>query len=66
MRQRRPDTDPAALVPTNWADARRMIEEYVNAGLTKFVVRPAAVSAAPNAFDEFLEHFVADLMPLQN
>ena len=66
VRQRRPDTDPAALVPTSWADARRMIEEYVNAGLTKFVVRPAAVSPDPNAFDEFLEHFVADLMPLQN
>jgi hypothetical protein len=43
-----------------------MIEEYVNAGLTKFVVRPAAVSPAPHAFDEFLEHFVSDLMPLQN
>jgi probable F420-dependent oxidoreductase len=66
VRQRRPDADPTALVPTSWADARRMIEKYVNAGLTKFVVRPAAVSPAPDAFDEFLEHFVSDLMPLQN
>jgi probable F420-dependent oxidoreductase len=66
IRQRRPDTDPAALVPTSWDDARRMIEEYVNAGLTKFVVRPAVASPDPNAFDDFLEHFVSDLMPLQN
>jgi probable F420-dependent oxidoreductase len=66
VRQRRPDADPAALVPTSWADARRMIEEYVEAGLTKFVVRPAAVSPAPDGFDEFLGHFVSDLMPLQN
>jgi probable F420-dependent oxidoreductase len=66
VRQRRPDTDPAALVPTSWASARRMIEEYVNAGLTKFVVRPAAVSPAPDAFDQFLEPFVSELMPLQN
>lgn len=66
VRQRRPDTDPAALVPTDWPGARRMIGEYVNAGLTKFVVRPAAVSPATDAFDEFLEHFVSELMPLQN
>lgn len=64
--QRRPGTDPVALVPTSWADARRMIEEYVDAGLTKFVVRPAEVSPAAGAFDEFLDHFVSDLMPLQN
>ena len=66
VRQRRPGTDPAALVPTSWADARRMIEDYVDAGLTKFVVRPAAVSPGPDGFDEFLDHFVSDLMPLQN
>jgi probable F420-dependent oxidoreductase len=60
--QRRPGTDPAALIAQGWPGARRMIEEYVAAGLSKFVIRPAA--AAPLA-GEFLDHFVSDLMPMQ-
>jgi probable F420-dependent oxidoreductase len=61
-RERRPDADPASLVATSWPDARRMIEEYVAAGLTKFVIRPAA---AVTSFGDFLERFAAELMPLQ-
>jgi probable F420-dependent oxidoreductase len=61
-RQRRPDADPASLVATSWPAARRMIEEYVAAGLTKFVIRPAA---ADTPFGDFLERFAAELMPLQ-
>lgn len=60
--ERRPDADPASLVATSWPDARRMIEEYVAAGLTKFVIRPAA---AVTSFGDFLERFAAELMPLQ-
>jgi probable F420-dependent oxidoreductase len=66
VRQRRPDTDPAALVADGWADARRMLEEYVDAGLSKFVVRPASVSTAPGALEDFLGRFAGELMPLQN
>lgn len=66
VRQRRPEADPAALIATSWADARRMIEEYVNAGLSKFVVRPATVSAAPSGLDDFLDHFATEMLPLQN
>ena len=61
-RERRPDADPASLVATSWPDARRMIEEYVAAGLTKFVIRPAA---AVTSFGDFLERFAAEMMPLQ-
>jgi probable F420-dependent oxidoreductase len=60
--ERRPDADPARLVAATWADARRMIEEYVTAGLTKFVVRPAS---ADTSFGPFLERYAAELMPLQ-
>ncbi len=60
--ERRPDADPASLVAASWADARRMIDEYVTAGLTKFVVRPAA---AGTSFANFLERYAAELMPLQ-
>jgi probable F420-dependent oxidoreductase len=60
--RRRPDADPAALVARGWDGARRMIEEYVRAGLSKFVVRPAS----PGPFGPFLDGFVRELLPLQN
>ena len=62
-RQRRPDTDPAALVASGWADARRKIAEYVAAGLTKFVVRPGVAAADP---EKFTAEFAREMMPLQN
>ncbi len=39
---RRPDIDPGALVPTAEQGLRSLIRGYVDAGLSKFVVRPAA------------------------
>jgi probable F420-dependent oxidoreductase len=62
-RQRRPDTDPAALVADGWADARRKIEDYVLAGLTKFVVRPGT---APDDPRRFADEFAREMLPLQN
>jgi probable F420-dependent oxidoreductase len=61
--QRRPGSDPAALVPVGWAAARHMIEQYVVAGISKFVVRPAV---PPASLDEFLDSFTRELMPLQS
>ena len=61
--RRRPDTDPELLVAAGWPGARRMIEQYVEAGLSKFVVRPAD---RPESFGSFLDGFVRELMPLQN
>jgi probable F420-dependent oxidoreductase len=60
--QRRPDADPASLVATSWPDARRMIGEYVAAGLTKFVIRPADPRSSLRGF---LDRFAAEMMPLQ-
>ncbi|MGE5291471.1 MAG: TIGR03854 family LLM class F420-dependent oxidoreductase [Micromonosporaceae bacterium] len=61
VHRRRPGTDPASLVATSWPGARQMIEKYVAAGLSKFVVRPAV----PAPFGPFLEDFVREMMPLQ-
>jgi probable F420-dependent oxidoreductase len=61
-RQRRPGTDPAALIATGWAQARGMIERYIAAGITKFVIRPATPAAA---FGPFLAGFCRELLPLQ-
>jgi hypothetical protein len=39
-----------------------VIEQYVEAGLSKFVVRPAA---RPASFGSLADGFVRELMPLQ-
>jgi probable F420-dependent oxidoreductase len=62
IHQRRPGSDPAALVPVGWEAARRTIEQYVAAGISKFVVRPAA---PPSSLSAFLSNFARELMPLQ-
>jgi probable F420-dependent oxidoreductase len=62
IRQRRPGSDPAALVPASWAAAKQMIEQYILAGISKFVIRPAA---PPASLDDFLTDFARELMPLQ-
>ena len=61
VRRRRPEADPETLVAAGWDGARRMISQYVEAGLSKFVVRPVAA----DGFEEFLAGFVRELMPLQ-
>jgi probable F420-dependent oxidoreductase len=69
IRRRRPDADLASLVPVGWDGARRLIEQYVEAGLSKFVVRPAAAPAAetgPGSFAPFIDAFLRELVPLQN
>jgi probable F420-dependent oxidoreductase len=78
IRQRRPDTDPASLVAVSWPDARRMVEEYIAAGISKFVIRPAAATRAmPDASSRgmpgaaalpagsFADDVARELMPLQ-
>src|SRR5580692_678169 len=62
IRRRRPDADPASLVADGWAGAREMISALVEAGLSKFVIRPAAQGAA---IEDFIAGFTRELMPLQ-
>lgn len=62
IRRRRPDLDPAELVAGNWPQLHRQLDDYIDAGLTKFVIRPAGgVSSTA-----FLESFVEELLPRQN
>jgi probable F420-dependent oxidoreductase len=61
--QRRPGVDPAKLAASSWPDARRMIEEYTAAGLSKFVIRPAGPH---DDLGRFLDAFATELMPLEN
>jgi len=64
VHRRRPGADPETLVAAGWDGARRMISQYVEAGLSKFVVRPVAANSG-NGFEEFVAGFVRELMPLQ-
>jgi probable F420-dependent oxidoreductase len=63
--RRRPGTDPAALIPLGWLALRDMIGEYVAAGLSKFVVRPAALAPGEGPLTEFISEFVTQMTPLQ-
>lgn len=51
IRRRRPDVDPTELAAGGWDALHRSIDAYVEAGLTKFVIRPAG-AADPTAFVE--------------
>jgi probable F420-dependent oxidoreductase len=59
----RPDLDAAGLVPHGWGEARDLVRRYVDAGLTKFVVRPAGPLAG---WAGFLDRFVSELRPLED
>ncbi|SHL24194.1 probable F420-dependent oxidoreductase, MSMEG_3544 family [Pseudonocardia thermophila] len=61
--RRRSDIDPAALVARDWAHARELVRQYVAAGLTKFVVRPAA--PVPS-WAGFLDAFAGELAGLED
>ena len=58
---RRSDVPIDSLIPVGWDAARKLIERYVQAGLSKFVVRSAATTPS----GDFLSGFIAELVPLQ-
>jgi probable F420-dependent oxidoreductase len=65
LAQRRPDLDPAELVPTSWDALIDLIKRFVDIGTTKFVVLPVA---EPRPIDEWETHLAdaADaLLPLE-
>ncbi|ALG07083.1 TIGR03854 family LLM class F420-dependent oxidoreductase [Kibdelosporangium phytohabitans] len=61
-RSRQPNIDPAEVVPGSWEAAQDLIERYIEAGLTKFVIRPAG---EVRTIRPFLDDFAAKLKPLE-
>jgi probable F420-dependent oxidoreductase len=62
LKARRPDADAAALVPVGPDGLRRLLAAHVDAGVSKFVVRPVG----PGAGDAgMLEDLAAIVLPLQ-
>lgn len=60
--RRRPDVDPTLLVAQGWAGARAQVRRFVEAGITKFVVRPASPVAG---WPAFLDAFADELAGLE-
>jgi probable F420-dependent oxidoreductase len=62
VKRRRPDVNPADLVAADWPQLHRQLDAYLAAGLTKFVIRPALQAN----IGDFIDRFVAELIPRQN
>nr|WP_221458877.1 TIGR03854 family LLM class F420-dependent oxidoreductase [Amycolatopsis jiangsuensis] len=60
--RRSPGVPVTDVVATSWAEARRLLEQHIDAGLSKFVLRPVGTGG----YAEFLDGFRRELMPLQN
>lgn len=60
---RRPDADPASLIPTTWSQVRGVIDQFVAEGMSKFVLRPAGPVAH---WDDELAEVAAEMLPLQS
>ena len=61
-RRRRPDLDPGELIAADWDRLQRQLDGYLEAGLTKFVVRPAGGTP----IEEFIDRFVDELAGREN
>jgi hypothetical protein len=58
---RRADADPLALVPVGERGLRSFVHGYIEAGLSKFVVRPAATVESWTDEAEWLTNAILDL-----
>lgn len=65
LARRRPDVDPAAIVPEGLSGLRRTIDAMLDAGASKFVVLPLAEPTTAAAWDEELGALRAEILPLQ-
>jgi probable F420-dependent oxidoreductase len=61
IRQRRVDAPLDSLIPQGWEAAQALIGRYIEAGVSKFVIRPAGADTPP----QFLTGFIDELVPLQ-
>jgi probable F420-dependent oxidoreductase len=62
VRRRRPDVEPDELIAVGWDQLHRQLDAYLDAGLTKFVIRPAGQAS----IDDFIDRFVTELIGRQN
>jgi probable F420-dependent oxidoreductase len=63
--RRRPDLDPADMIPVGLPAVRVMIEKMVAAGASKFVLLPLSEPSA-DGWSAELERIAVELLPLEN
>lgn len=63
--KRRPDLDPAELVPTSWNSLQQLISRFVDVGTTKFVVLPIDEPTTVEAWQSHLTEAADALLPLE-
>jgi probable F420-dependent oxidoreductase len=61
LRARRPDIDPLALLPVGAPALRELIQRHVDAGLSKFVVRPSGAVTSWQDEVDWLSDAILDL-----
>ena len=66
LARRRPDLDPADVIPVGWNALRELIERFVEVGTTKFVVLPVDEPGATTEWTVHLEAAATALQPLEN
>lgn len=62
LRRRRPDADPAEVIPVGLPAVRALLERFVAVGFSKFVLVPVA---EPASWDDELAELAAEVLPLQ-
>ena len=62
LRRRRPDLDPAALVPQSRTALHNRVDEWLTVRFSKFLLRPAA---PPTDWTTELETLAADILERQ-
>lgn len=62
IRKRRPNLDPADVVPVGAQALRDLLNRYKDVGFSKFVLRPAE---APKNWEDSLERLAQDVLTLQ-
>lgn len=60
-RKRRPDIDPRQLIPVGAEALHSLVEQYIKAGLSKFVIRPGSRVDSWTAEAEWLAGAILDL-----
>ena len=61
IQERRPEIDPRELIPVGADALRSLLERYIDAGLSKFVIRPGAPVGSWPAEAEWLAGAILDL-----
>lgn len=62
-RARRPEVDPADIVPTTMSALKQRMQQFIDVGASKFVLIP---TAEPAQWSAELDEIAAELLPMQN